>query len=278
MSIDTTWLRCPNCFSALSAVADGVYGCPTGHRYDRSKFGFLTLLPPKAPRTIGDDREMLAARDAFLRGGAYAPIAGALVDLARSESMPEGSSLRLADFGCGTGYYAAALASSVDGASLLVADRSPDAVRLSLRSLHGATGIVMDIWRPFPVRAGCVDVALNVFAPRNAAEFARVLSPGGILLTVVPTERHLREVRAAGGMLDVPAGKTEQVVEQFAAADLAFVGRRSVEYALDLAPAERSLVADMGPAAHHRDREASAAPISESATVSVDVLCFRLPS
>lgn len=278
MSIDTTWLRCPNCFSELSAVTDHVYGCANGHRYDRSKFGFLTLLPPKAPRTIGDDRAMLAARDAFLRGGAYAPIAEALVDLARGESALERTTVRLADFGCGTGYYAGALGAAAAEPSLLVADRSPDAVRFSLRSLTEATGIVMDIWRPFPLRDGCVDVALNVFAPRNAAEFARVLSPGGILLTVVPTERHLHEVREAGGMLDVPAGKTEQVVEQFAAVDLGLVARRSVEYRIELSPADRSLVADMGPAAHHRDREASAALISESATVSVDVLCFRSPS
>lgn len=275
MSIDTTWLRCPNCFSPLTEVADRTYGCGSGHRFDRSKYGFLTLLPPKAPRTVGDDREMLAARSEFLQSGAYAPIAEALVRLTRDSAVLERKSLRLADLGCGTGYYAGALASAADGASILVTDRSPDAVRFSLRALPGATGVVMDIWRPFPIRDHSVDVALNVFAPRNAAEFARVLSPGGVLLTVVPTDRHLRELRDAGGMLDVPAGKTEQVVAQFAAAELVLADREAVEYELALTAAQRSLVADMGPAAHHRDSEASAS-VAASATVSVDVLCFRL--
>ena len=61
MSIDTTWLRCPNCLLHLDAVDDRTLGCDTGHRFDISKHGVVTLLPPKAPRTIGDDRAMLDA-------------------------------------------------------------------------------------------------------------------------------------------------------------------------------------------------------------------------
>lgn len=276
MSIDSTWLRCPNCSSPLFAVDDRVFGCESGHRYDRSKYGFLTLLPPKAPRTVGDDRAMLASRDAFLRTGAFAPIANALVELLQhARPTPELSAgLRIADFGCGTGYYAGELAAAFDHPALLLADRSPDAVRIALRALPAATGVVMDIWRPFPVQDAVVDAALNVFAPRNAAEFTRVLSPAGVALVVVPTDRHLLELRETGAMLDVPAGKADQVVAQFTEQGLELRERRSLEYSVELDAVDRAAVAEMGPAAHHRTDAASESSIV--ATVSVDVLAFVL--
>ena len=215
MSIDTTWLRCPNCFQDLSAIDDRVYGCAAGHRFDRARQGYLTLLPPRAPRTVGDDREMLAARSALLDGGAYSPIAAAIADVvAAVPPRASGASLRIADLACGTGYYSATIARAVPDAAFLLADRSPDAVRISLRALPAATGVVLDLWRPLPIRDGVVDVALNVFGPRNGAEFARVLGPNGRLVVVVPGETHLQELRRDGAVLDVPAGKADRVGEQ----------------------------------------------------------------
>ena len=61
------------------AVDDRTLGCDTGHRFDVARQGIVTLLPPKAPRTVGDDRAMLDARAALLDGGAYAPIASAII-------------------------------------------------------------------------------------------------------------------------------------------------------------------------------------------------------
>lgn len=274
MSIDSTWLRCPNCFLELSPVDDRVFGCESGHRFDRSKYGFLTLLPPKAPRTIGDDRAMLAARARLLEFGAYDPIAAEMrASIAAHLKAAHDDSLRIADFGCGTGHYAAHVAGAHTNSALLLADRSPDAVRASLRLLPAATGVVLDIWRPLPVRDGVVDIALNVFAPRNPSEFARVLAPDGILTVVVPTTDHLRELRAAGALLDIPPGKAEQVTEQFAAVGLERLGRSPVEYVLDADDELQSLLADMGPSAHHR--ALTGAPSSTIAvTVSVDVLVF----
>ncbi|HEY5861011.1 MAG TPA: methyltransferase domain-containing protein, partial [Actinomycetota bacterium] len=167
MSIDTTWLRCPNCLLDLSAIDDLVFGCPNGHRFDRARQGYLTLLPPRAPHTIGDDREMLAARVALLDHGAYSPIAEAVAAAAAAvPAMAPGAPARIADLGCGTGYYSAAVARTLPAATFLLADRSPDAVRISLRALPHATGVVLDLWRPLPIRDDTVDVALNVFAPR----------------------------------------------------------------------------------------------------------------
>jgi len=278
MSIDTTWLRCPNCFLPLEAVDARVLGCEAGHRFDLSKHGVVTLLPPKAPSTRGDDRGMLASRSALLDGGAYAPIAAAIADVATAvPPSTYGAPLRIADLGCGTGYYSAALARAVPGATFLLADRSPDAVRMSLRALPSATGVVLDLWRPLPIRDVVVDVALNVFAPRNGAEFARVLRPNGRLVVVVPADAHLHELRRSGALLDVPPGKADRVAEQLDESGFELTSKTAIEYALETDAATRGLLAGMGPSAHHAD---SLSPVDGSnddliaVTIAVDLLVF----
>ena len=280
MSIDSTWLRCPNCFLDLAEVETNVFGCAAGHRFDRAKHGYLTLLPPKAPRTVGDDREMLLARSALLDGGVYAPIATAITDavVAQPSIRTEGH-LRIADFGCGTGYYAATLSHAIPGSTFLLADRSADAVRMSLRALPSATGVVIDLWRPLPLRDDVVDVGLNVFAPRNASEFARVLTPRGRLIVVVPTVAHLQELRRSGVLLEVPSGKSDRVAAQLHESGLLLRTSTAVEYAFDADAATRAYLSGMGPSAHHGDsRSLSASAEAEviEVTVAVDVLTFEL--
>lgn len=275
MSIDTTWLRCPNCLLSLDAVGPRVLGCDNGHRFDVSKHETVTLLPPKAPRTIGDDREMLASRAALLDSGAYAPIASAVTDAVQARvGAADDATTRVADLGCGTGYYSAYLSRSIPGLEFLLGDRSPDAVRMSRRALEGGTGVVLDIWRPLPIRDAAADVVLNVFAPRNPPEFARILRPHGRVIVVVPTTAHLRELRATGAMLDVPAEKAELVGSRFADAGFSASSRATVEYDLEADEAMRAALVGMGPSAYHStDRPADdAAP--RRLTVSIDVLVF----
>ncbi|MFE5671566.1 putative RNA methyltransferase [Agromyces sp. NPDC056523] len=273
MSIDSTWLRCPNCFSDLSLVDERVYGCVHGHRFDRAKHGYLTLLPPKAPRTIGDDRAMLDARAALLGLGTYAPIADEIVRAAALETS--GARPSVADLGCGTGYYSRRLADAHPEVRLLLADRSSDAVRASLRAIPEATGIVMDIWRPFPIRTAAADAVLNVFAPRNPEEFARILRPAGRLVVVVPGVDHLAELRREGLLLDVPPEKAAAATDRLADAGLVRRSASRVDYRIEADGALRRLLAGMGPSAHHA---ASSSEVSEQrtirVTVSVDVLVF----
>ena len=282
MSIDTTWLRCPNCLLDLSAIDDRVFGCPNGHRFDRARQGYLTLLPPRAPRTIGDHREMLAARAALLEHGAYSPIADAVaaaVAAAASPTVAPDAPARIADLGCGTGYYSATVARVLPTATFLLADRSPDAVRASLRALPDATGVVLDLWRPLPIRDETVDVALNIFAPRNGGEFARVIRPGGRLVVVVPAEAHLQELRRTGALLDIPAGKARQVAEQLAESGFHAETATTIEYSLETDAATRGLLAGMGPSAHHTGSLSSeAGDASVDLTIAVDVIVFaRVP-
>ena len=291
MSIDSTWLRCPNCFRPLAEVATRVLGCDSGHRFDLSKHGTITLLPPRAPHTVGDSREMLDARSRLLDSGAYAPIAEAIVDAAEAVARSTSNPLRVADLGCGTGYYSTSIAARVPSAIFLLADRSPIAVRLAARALPNASGVVLDLWRPLPIRDDSVDLAIDVFAPRNPPEFARIIRPGGTLVVVVPTDRHLQELRAVGRLLDIPSGKAAQVTEQLAAVGFIPVGRAPVEYVAAFDAAQLHALVAMGPSAHHAaETTTNRSPTPPSpvgapdgvgphaaidVTVSVDVLLFR---
>lgn len=55
---------------------------------------------------------------------------------------------------------------------------------------------------------------LAIFAPRNPAEFARVLNPGGQVVVLTADPGHLNELRKPLGILDVERGKVERLVEQ----------------------------------------------------------------
>lgn len=278
MSIDSTWLRCPNCFADLVNVDDRVFGCEQGHRFDRSKYGYLTLLPPKAPRTVGDDREMLAARATLLNSGAYIPVADEVVRTAlQTDAAVRGEALRVADLGCGTGYYSERLGEARPGTAFLLADRSPAAVRAAVRAVPGATGVVLDIWRPLPLRAVSADVMLNVFAPRNPTEFVRILRPGGRLVVVVPRPEHLQELRERGMLLDVPAEKAITVTEQLAAAGLSRRSASRVQFVIEADSETRALLAGMGPSARHAASLAQhTTDDSGDVTIAVDVLAFEL--
>lgn len=277
MSIDTTWLRCPNCLHPLDALDARVLGCDRGHRFDVSKHDLVTLLPPKAPRTVGDDRTMLDARASLLESGAYAPIGAAIIEAVRADRSAD-AALRIADLGCGTGYYSSRLAAAFPGALFLLGDRSPDAVRMSVRAVKASTGVVLDIWRPLPIRDAVADVVLDVFAPRNPAEFARILRPGGRVIVVVPTADHLRELRDEGAMLDVPPEKADLVGARFAESGFEQVSRVAVAFELDATAWTQARLIGMGPSAHHADESASPrAEAERRLTISVDVLVFEHP-
>ncbi|MEJ3403107.1 methyltransferase domain-containing protein, partial [Rathayibacter sp. YIM 133350] len=239
------WLHCPQCGADLTAVDALRLACPRGHSFDVNKRGYVSLVPP-GDRMQGDDARMLDARAAFLEPGRFAPIRDALLS-----ALPD-TAVRVLDAGCGTGYYLeGALSHLGPAAAALALDLSPEAVRRTVR-LTGAAGLVADTWRPLPVRTGVADLVLDVFAPRNLPEFARVLAPGGMLAVVIPAADHLRELREAGRAIDVAAGKLERLRAD-AQALFSLDAITPVSFRMELDAAAAAALIGMGPSAHHRD-------------------------
>ena len=104
------------------------------------------------------------------------------------------------DAGCGEGYYTAHVLHTLQaqGASPSVCgvDISRDALICAHRRAPELTLAVASIAH-LPVADASCDLVLNVFAPHDAAEFARVLRPQGVLLRVIPLERHLWGLKRA---------------------------------------------------------------------------------
>ncbi|TFB76194.1 methyltransferase domain-containing protein [Cryobacterium glaciale] len=272
MSLQTLseWLRCPNCFLPLHPSGQLQLGCERGHSFDVNKRGFVTLLT--GPRKfIGDSAAMLDARDRFLDAGWYEP----LRDTIRTRVAGE-SPRRILDVGCGTGYYLGAALPPGDDVRALGMDLSPVAVGRTIRSHDRADGLVADVWSPLPVRAGAADLILNVFAPRNAAEFRRVLRPDGLLLVVVPQPTHLRQLRESGLAVQMQADKAAHLTTSLAAW-FSLESHDQLERTVRLSMTEVSSLIGMGPSAHHTDSAAAAGSgsLDRDVTVAFDIFGFR---
>lgn len=178
---DPTW-RCPTCGGSLAEDERGAW-CGAGHRIDRARDGSLHLLPAgrHKPRAVGDTAEMLAARRALFDAGHYRPVQEA-VSRAATAHQPT----TVLDAGCGEGSYLAAIEAPVR----LGIDVAKPAIALAARRWKQIRWAVASSHR-IPLDDATVDAVVSVFAPRPFGEFARVLRPGGVVVTASPGPDHL---------------------------------------------------------------------------------------
>ncbi|WP_051804092.1 putative RNA methyltransferase [Streptomyces sp. NRRL S-474] len=241
-----TVLTCPLCPSGLIRTG-GALRCADRHTFDIARHGYVSLLTGHRRAVSADSADMVRCRGSFLRAGHYDPLARTLVELATELAPPDAVVL---DAGAGTGHYLAAVLDALPGALGLGLDSSVHALRAAARAHARAEAVGWDVWRPWPVRTGCADLVLNVFAPRNGPEFHRVLRPDGALLVVTPTSRHLRELRAPLGLLAVDPRKEERL-RRTLAARFRHARTESLEYPMSLTPEDATGLVAMSPAAHH---------------------------
>ncbi|MFE4392449.1 MULTISPECIES: putative RNA methyltransferase [Streptomycetaceae] len=271
------YLACPHCAQALTRH-DRSLRCPAGHSFDLAKQGYVSLLAGDAHTGTGDTAEMVAARADFLAAGHYRPIAEALAEAAAAAVAGASDGL-VADLGAGTGHYLAHVLDALPGTVGAALDISKFALRRAAKAHPRIGAVVCDAWRPLPLRDASAELMLNVFAPRNGPEIRRVLRPGGTLLLVSPTARHLRELVGALGLLSVDEEKQRRIDEKLGPY-LEPAGRREVEFTLRLGPQDVRTVVGMGPSAWHTDPERLAAALAElpepvEVTASVTVAAYR---
>nr|WP_239106487.1 methyltransferase domain-containing protein [Streptomyces rubrogriseus] len=248
MSLDL--LRCPTCRTRRLSPGPGALHCPVGHTFDLARHGYASLLTGTRA-TSGDDADMVRSRDRFLSTGAYAPIRQAGARLATGTVSERAT---VVDVGCGTGYYLAGVLDQLPGARGLGLDTSVRALRSAARAHDRAAAVAWDVFRPFPLADGTVDVVLDVFAPRNPAEFHRVLRPTGRLIVVRPTGRHLAELRGQVPRMVVIDPAKEQRLHRALDPFFEPMVTHRVEYSVSLNRLDVLDLVAMTPSARHVSR------------------------
>lgn len=217
-------LTCPVCGGVLHREERSLR-CGAGHCYDIARQGYVNLLRSNQSKSKrhGDDKRMVAARTAFLDAGYYAPLRDAVAAAAAEFTADDADVL---DAGCGEGYYTAQVLRTLRqqgrAPSVCGVDISRDALICAHRRAPELTLAVASIAH-LPVADASCDLLLNVFAPHDADEFARVLRPQGVLLRVIPLERHLWGLKCA--VYDRPY---ENEVPDPALPGFALAGRREL--------------------------------------------------
>jgi 23S rRNA (guanine745-N1)-methyltransferase len=121
-----------------------------------------------------------------------------------------------------------------------------------------------------------VSILVNIFAPRNAAEFGRLLKQDGLLLIVIPAADHLCEIRSQFDLLQIEAEKERRVVEQMANA-FTFAKTHALTWQMNLSSKALLDLIRMTPNAWHlseREWQLIAASDQSSTTAAFEVLQF----
>ena len=111
------------------------------------------------------------------------------------DMLPDSASAML-DIGCGEGYYTARFAEVAreKGAVTFGLDVSKVAIRAAAKRYAGVTYCVASSHR-LPFEDASKDAIIRIYAPCKAQELARVVKPGGWVITVTPGPRHLMELK-----------------------------------------------------------------------------------
>lgn len=246
----------PNDGTALSGADDfSRLVSESGHSYDVAKQGYVTLAAGAGLKHKGDDMDMVNAREAYLAMGHFAPfvetVTGAVQDALDSASLAESKPASLLEVGAGTGYYLAHTLDSIAEARGVGLDISPHAAK-HLAKCHPRVGaVVADVWERLPIRDESVDAISVVFAPRNPAEFQRVLAPGGQVIVLTPGAGHLDELREPLGILGVEEGKVERMYEQAEGFLEQVADPVDISFPIELDKASVAAQVGMSPSARH---------------------------
>jgi 23S rRNA (guanine745-N1)-methyltransferase len=284
-------LACPNCAEPLEQ-ADRRLSCPNRHSFDLAKQGYAPLLAPGSNATTGDTADQVANREDFLDSGVYDRLMAAVADASLTDAPGV-----IIEPGCGTGHYLAAALAADPSREGIGLDTSKYALRRCAKRVipdsvvphseprrdAGTQGrlaaVLADAWQRLPIRDGAAAAVLNVFAPRNADEIARVLHPRGALVVLTPRQDHLRELVDALDLLSVDPAKPQRTADQLGTL---FETERTdeISYSIGLGHNEVLRLVGMGPSARHLDAAALAAAVAAlperiDVTVSATVTRWR---
>lgn len=181
---------CPICQENLNLIETSLK-CSNRHSFDLAKFGYVNLAP-QIKQSANYDKENFQNRQQILESGFYQAILKGISDILATKP----SAKTVLDIGCGEGFYSRKLQESHSDKTFYAFDISKDSVQIAAKSETNwaVNWFVGDLAR-LPIKNASMDILLDIFSPANYGEFRRVLSQNGILIKVIPTENHLKEIR-----------------------------------------------------------------------------------
>lgn len=184
-------LICPICSEPLEEKG-GSCLCRNRHCFDRARQGYLNFLAGnhKSGSQIGDNRDMALSRRAFLEKNYFAPLCDGITDCLREDDKVRPF---IVDICCGEGYYGSRIKDRLD-CEMAGFDISKEMIRLACSRKKDIEYFVANISR-IPLRDECADFLLHLFAPFHEKEFRRITKPDGRIISVVPGENHLFELK-----------------------------------------------------------------------------------
>ena len=185
-----TAFACPICQENLTLVESSLK-CSNRHSFDLAKFGYINLAP-QIKQSANYDKENFQNRQQILEAGFYQAILDAVSDLLANSKNAK----TILDIGCGEGFYSRKLQERHPDKTFYAFDISKDSVQIATKSEPNwaVNWFVGDLSR-LPLQDASMDILLDLFSPANYGEFRRVLSKDGILIKVIPTKNHLKEIR-----------------------------------------------------------------------------------
>jgi len=181
---------CPICQENLTLVESSLK-CDHRHSFDLAKFGYVNLAP-QIKQSANYDKENFQNRQQILEAGFYQAILEGISDILATNP----SAKTILDIGCGEGFYSRKLQEVHPEKTFYAFDISKDSIQIAAKSEPNwaVNWFVGDLAR-LPIKDASMDILLDIFSPANYGEFRRVLSKDGILIKVIPTENHLKEIR-----------------------------------------------------------------------------------
>jgi 23S rRNA (guanine745-N1)-methyltransferase len=248
--------------------------CPAGHSFDRARSGYWNLLQPqdRRARAPGDAAAVVEARRRSLGRGLGAALRDEVVSGLRARGLPPGAAVL--DAGCGGGFFLQALTAQLGVAGVGV-DISAAAVNAAARAWPEGLFIVANADRALPFGAGAFAAILSLTGPKNAAEFHRLLAPGGWLVVAVPGADDLAEVREVLHGAATRDDRGGRIARLFAA-EFEPSASTTARLAARLdAAGVADLLAGAYRGARHRERARLAGVAELTVTVSYQILWLR---
>lgn len=235
--IQTDYLRCPICSSALSlGNNDFCHGishgrsliCSRGHNFDIARQDYVNFCGGSMGKLYGK-KELFRARRKIYEAGFFEGVEKA-VSAGLKELFPEGGRTIL-EAGCGEGSLLSFLQQENPANQYIGLDIAKDAVKMAAQKNDRISWLAADICK-MPIKDGSADCIVNMLTPANYGEFNRILKPKAYLIKMIPNAAYLIELRQNLGLKQYE----NKEVDKFFSRHFDLLRQQRIKYSFVCAP------------------------------------------